>query len=360
MGSRKGHVGPEDDGQCDEVTTDGSRPRWRSRLLKVAIGLLASILVLALVVVIAFQVSYWPTTLLLRNLPAFNGDDPAAGQVEPPPGVHSSVDVVYRPGDEDGRMDVFSPEDAEEPLPTVVWVHGGAFVAGTKDGTATYLQTIAAHGYTTISVEYTKAPEEQYPYQLDQVADALAYVDAHAEELHVDPSRIVLGGDSAGGHIAAQTAMAISQPGYAEAAGLQRPIQADQLVGTVLMCGAYDLHLPDYDDGIMGRFQRDIIWAYTGQKDFLNSPSLAYASLPQHVTGELPPTFISAGNGDPLEAHSHSMAQALEEAGVDVDTLFFPADTDPPVPHEYQMALHTESAQLALTRVLDFLQARMQ
>src|SRR5690625_6783912 len=79
------------------------------------------------------------------------------------------------------------------------------------------------------------------------------------------------------------------------------------------MCGAYDLHLPDYDDGIMGRFQRDIIWAYTGQKDFLNSPSLAYASLPQHVTGELPPTFISAGNGDPLEAHSHSMAQALEE-----------------------------------------------
>src|SRR5699024_6189559 len=75
MGERKGHVGPEDDGQRDEVTTDGSRPRWRSRLLKVVIGLLASVLVLALVVVIAFQVSYWPTTLVLRNLPAFNGDD---------------------------------------------------------------------------------------------------------------------------------------------------------------------------------------------------------------------------------------------------------------------------------------------
>ncbi|WP_022917444.1 alpha/beta hydrolase [Ruania albidiflava] len=343
-----------------EVDDSGLPRRWPRRLLKVGIGLLTSILALALVVVIAFQVSYWPTTLLLRNLPAFNGDDPAAGQVAAPAGVSSSFDVVYRPGDEDGRMDVFWPEGEEGPLPTVVWVHGGAFVAGTKDGTTTYLQTIAARGYTTISVEYTKAPEEQYPYQLGQVADALAYVDAHAEELHVDPSRIVLGGDSAGGHIAAQTAMAISQPGYAEAAGLQRPLDAEQLVGTVLMCGAYDLHLPDYDDGITGRFQRDIIWAYTGQKEFLDDPALAYASLPQHVTGELPPTFISAGNGDPLEAHSHSMAQALAAAGADVDALFFPADTDPPVPHEYQVALHTEPAQLALTRVLDFLQAQVQ
>src|SRR5699024_5596891 len=127
-----------------EAGDSGTSRRWPRRLLKVGIGLVASILVLALVVVIAFQVSYWPTTLLLRNLPAFNGDDPAAGQVEPPPGVHSSIDVVYRPGDEDGRMDVFWPEDTDGPLPTVVWVHGGAFVAGTKDGAATYLQTIAA------------------------------------------------------------------------------------------------------------------------------------------------------------------------------------------------------------------------
>ncbi len=344
------------DGAAD-APTDRPVRRWRRRLLRAGIGLVATVVVLALAVVVAFQVSYWPTTLLLRNMPTFNGEDPADGQVAAPPGVQSTFDVVYRPGDPDGRMDVFWPEDAGEPLPALVWVHGGAFVAGTKDGTTTYLQTIAAHGYTIISVEYTKAPEQHYPYQLGQVADAIAYINEHALELHVDPSRIVIGGDSAGGHIAAQTAMAISQPGYAEAAGLQRPMAAQQLLGTVLMCGAYDLHLPDYDDGIMGRFQRDIIWAYTGEKDFLDDPTLEYASLPQHVTGDFPPTFISAGNADPLEPHSHSMAEALQAAGVPVDTLFFPPGTEPAVPHEYQMALHTEAAQLALDRVLDFLAA---
>lgn len=329
--------------------------RWRRRLRRITLSLLATVLVLVLAVVIAFQVSYWPTTVLLRNMPTFNGGEPGASQVDPPTGVQSTFDVVYRDGDRDGRLDVFWPEDTEGELPTVVWVHGGAFVAGTKEGAATYLQQLAAAGYTTVSVEYTKAPEEQYPYQMHQVADALAYIDAHAEELHVDTSRIVLGGDSAGGHIAAQTAMAISGPEHAEAAGLPRPIESDQLVGAVLMCGAYDLFLPDYDDGVMGRFQRDIIWAYTGEKDFLDNPRLAYASLPQHITDAFPPTFISAGNGDPLEPHSHSMAEALRAAGVSTDELFFPADTEPEVPHEYQFQLAEEPAQEAFARVLDFL-----
>lgn len=336
------------------------RPAWRRRLRRIVLTLLATVVVLALAVVIAFQVSYWPTTLLLRNMPTFNGGDPGAGQVDPPTGVQSTFDLVYRDGDPDGRMDVFHPEDTEGELPTVVWVHGGAFVAGTKDGTTTYLQLLAAAGYTTISVEYTKAPEEHYPYQVNQVADALAYIDAHAEELHVDASRIVLGGDSAGGHIAAQTAMAISEPQYAEAAGLPRPIGPDQLVGTVLMCGAYDLFLPDYDDGVMGRFQRDIMWAYTGEKHFLEDSHLAYASLPQHVTDAFPPTFISAGNGDPLEPHSHSMAEALQAAGVPTDELLFPADTEPAVPHEYQLQLAEEPAQEAFARVLDFLETYTQ
>jgi len=252
-------------------------------------------------------------------------------------------------------MDVFFPDGTDEGLPTVVWVHGGAFVAGTKDGTAAYAQILASHGYTVASVEYTKAPEGRYPHQLEQVSAAIEHLVTDAGRLHVDSDRIVLAGDSAGAHIASQTALAISDDAYAQAAGLPQAIPRSGLRGVVLACGPYDLTIPDYSDGLMGRVQRDILWAYTGEKDFEDDPVIGYASIPQHVTAAYPPTFITAGNGDPLEPHSHALADALQAQDVPVDALFFPAETEPPVGHEYQFDLDAEPGGQALDRILDFL-----
>ncbi|MCF4123360.1 alpha/beta hydrolase [Antribacter sp. KLBMP9083] len=330
--------------------------RRRGRLLRWTGWFGAGVLALVLALLVAFQVSYWPTTLLLRYSPKLNGTATLqALEKHVPEGVDGLVDEQYRDGDPDGRLDVFWPEDAAGPLPVVVWVHGGAFVAGTKDGTSAYLKILAAHGYTTVSVEYTKAPEAHYPYQVEQMAAALEHVVANADRFHADIARIVLAGDSAGAHLAAQTALAIADDGYAAAAGLPQPLDPAQVRGVVLACGAYDLTIPDYSDGLVGRLVRDILWAYTGEKDFDTDPRLAYASIPQHVTSSLPPMFITAGNGDPLEPHSRALATALQQQGVTTDTLFFPADREPVVPHEYQFDLDDEPGQEALQRILAFL-----
>jgi acetyl esterase/lipase len=314
------------------------------------------IAVLVIAVLVAFQVSYWPTTLLMRHSPDLNGQAALeALEAHVPDGVAGVRDEQYAPGDPDARVDVFFPEDTARPLPTVVWVHGGAFVAGTKDGTTAYAQILASHGYAVASVEYTKAPESRYPRQVEQVAAALGHLVGHADRLHVDPERIVLAGDSAGAHIAAQSALAISDDAYAEAAGLPQALDAAQLRGVVLACGAYDLTIPDYRDGLMGRVQRDLLWAYTGEKNFQDDPRIAYASLPQHVTTAFPPTFITAGNDDPLEPHSRALATALEEQDVQVDDLFFAADHRPAVGHEYQFDLDQPEGRQALDRILEFL-----
>lgn len=334
------------------------RVRRGHRALKWAGGVVAALLVLVLAVVVAFQVSYWPTTLLLRYSPDLNGTSALeALEQHVPDGVTGLIDEQYRQGDPDGRLDAFWPEDVAGPLPVVVWVHGGAFVAGTKDGTTAYLKILASQGYATVSVEYTKAPEAHYPRQMDQVAAALEHVAANADRYHADPDRIVLAGDSAGAHMAAQTALAISDDEYAAAAGLPQAVESDQLRGVVLACGAYDLTLPDYSDGIGGRLQRDILWAYTGERGFDSDPLISYASIPQHVTSSFPPVFVTAGNGDPLEQHSHALVSALREQGVEPDTLFFPADREPPVPHEYQFDLDQEPGPEALERILAFLEA---
>ncbi len=342
-----------DDGRpAGEQRARPGRPR---RLLRWVGRLGVAVLVLVLAVVVAFQVSYWPTTLLLRNLPDYNGTAALeALEKHVPDGVAGLVDEQYEAGDPDARLDAFWPEDADGPLPVVVWVHGGAFVGGTKEGTTAYLKILASHGFATVSVEYTKAPEEQYPYQVEQVAAALEHVVAHADRYHADPSRIVLAGDSAGAHLAAQTALTITDDGYADATGLPQPLDPDQLRGVVLASGAFDLTIPDYSDGLMGRFERDLLWAYTGEKDFDTDPRIAYASIPQHVSADLPPVFLTAGNDDLLEPHSRSLAAALDEVGVTTDTLFF-APGDEPTSHEYQFDLDHEPGREALRRILAFL-----
>ncbi len=341
-----------------EEVAGSPAPRRQARVPRWVWRAAAVLLVLALMIVVAFQVSYWPTTLLLRYSPDLNGTKALeALEKHVPDGVTGLIDEQYRQGDPDGRLDAFWPEDATGVLPVVVWVHGGAFVAGTKDGTTAYLKILAAQGYATVSVEYTKAPEAHYPHQVEQVAAALEHVVANAERFHADPDRIILAGDSAGALLAAQITLAISDDDYAAAAGLPQPVEHDQLRGTILACGAYDLTLPDYSDGLAGRLQRDILWAYTGEKGFDTDPRIAYASIPQHVTSSFPPVFITAGNGDPLEPHSHVLVEALTGQGVEVDSLFFPADHEPQVGHEYQFDLDQAAGRQALERILAFLAA---
>lgn len=73
------------------------------------------------------------------------------------------------------------------------------------------------------------------------------------------------------------------------------------------------------------------------------------------MTADFPPAFISAGNADPLLRHSTALAETLASHGVSVDSLFFPSDYAPGLPHEYQFNLDTDAGRLALDRSGAFL-----
>src|SRR4051794_20430513 len=144
----------------------------------------------------------WPSALLIRAV--FDrgaGRASAALEKYVPGDLVEVVDEAYDIASPDGRLDVFRPPRAE-PLPTVVWVHGGAFVSGSKGDVANYLRVLAGRGFTTVGVDYSIAPGSRYPTPVRQVAAALAHLVDHADRLGVDPGRIVLAGDSAGAQIA--------------------------------------------------------------------------------------------------------------------------------------------------------------
>jgi len=326
---------------------------------------LAGILSAVVVVSIVFAASPWPSALLIRGIFEENANKMAARMAPfAPDGITSQLDLQYAEGSTEPMvsasdfttLDVFYPEGTSEPLGTVIWTHGGAWISGNKSNDRTYFELLAQAGYTVVGLNYTYGPEAEYPTAVHELNQAHRFIVANAESLNVDPSRIVLAGDSAGSQLSSQMANLITNPEYAEEMGITTALQPEQLRGMVLNCGVYDLSSMFGSKGILGWGDDMSLWAYTGDRNIETSPAVAQMSSINFVTAEFPPTYISGGNADPLtEGNSKPFAAKLRSLGVPVDELFWPADYTPKLPHEYQFRLDLQAGQDALQRTIAFL-----
>lgn len=304
-------------------------------------------------IVAAFAVSPWPSVLLIGM--AFAGNDAAseaALERHVPAGIVFQNDLRYGSGP-DEVLDLVHPEKSDGSLPLVVWVHGGGFIGGSKDGVANYLKILASNGFAVAGINYSTAPASTYPTPVRQASAALAFLVGNSEELGIDPGRIVLAGDSAGAQIAAQTAMIVVDDGYARSVDIEPAIRAEQLRGTVLVSGAYDMTGLNVQGGAAGWFVQTVLWSYSGVRDFMNDDDFLKASITPNVTASFPPTFITSGDADPLEPQARALFRRLDDLGVDTTSLFFEAGTG--LQHEYQFNLDTEEGQRAYRELAQFL-----
>lgn len=320
----------------------------------VPLALLVALLILGLV---AF-LSPWPAALLIRAV-FEDGARQTQAEIKPyiPADVDARLGLSYGAPGTDQTFDLFRPSGVSGPLPTVVWIHGGAWISGSSANVNPYAQILASHGYAVASLNYTLAPEASYPTALIQLNAALGHLVDNARELGLDPDRIVLAGDSAGSNLASQVAVLTTSPAYADLIGLEPAIDADRLRGMLLNCGVYDVSgIPDAP-GLTGWGFRVALWAYIGAKDWLNHPGGQEMSTLNYVTADFPTTWITGGNGDPLtKTQSIPLADKLDGLGVDVTRLFYPDDHEPSLPHEYQFHLDFEDAHSALHDALEFLE----
>ncbi|MCU1514796.1 MAG: alpha/beta hydrolase [Microbacteriaceae bacterium] len=317
----------------------------------------------ALVLGVAFTVvsvlSPWPASLLIRALFESGGQKTAAEMLPhvPKTGVTGQLDVSYGTHGKDTTFDIFAPTGTTTPLPTVVWIHGGAWISGSKEQVDPYVKIIAARGFTTVALNYTVSPEATYPTALKQLNDALGFLVKNAAKYNIDPDRIVIAGDSAGANLTSQLASLVTSPKYATTVGIQPSLTPEQLRAVVLDCGIYDVKgIPDVP-GLVGWGFRTALWAYIGQKDWSAEPGGQQMGVLDDVTSAFPTTWISGGNGDPLtDSQSKPLAARLTSLGVDVTPVFYPKSTTPELPHEYQFHLDMPRAQTALESTVTFLQ----
>ena len=323
------------------------RSGWRSAVAKLALGALR----------VTLAVSPRPMALLLRREFAASGAE-RADRLRPmaPQEIQVVRDQVYGPHP-DCRYDVYLPEDAGRTghrLPVLMWVHGGAFVGGSKDELDYYFRALAATGLCVVGVGYSLAPESTYPTPVRQTLAALHHVEAHAADLHADPGQILLAGDSAGSHISAQLAAVITSPSYARMIGVDPTVAPDRLRGVVLCCGIYDF-VTAATDPRMKTFMLACGWAYSGVKDFLADPYfIRTTAVADHITEAFPPTFLTVGNVDPLRSQTEGLQVVLDRAGVRTESLTYAAEHQPPLSHEYQFDLALADARMALERITSF------
>lgn len=214
---------------------------------------------------------------------------------------------MYYPADGSGR-----------PLPAYIYSHGGGFVVGDLDMVETICRTICRDaGVVVVSIDYRLAPEHPFPAGLEDVIAAARWISQNSTEFGIDKGRLAIGGDSAGGNLAAAAAQHF-------AANAEVAFRYQVLVYPVtdLTCSQ-----PSYKDlGTGYPLTLDRMRFYISQ--YLREPGQAADArasplLAQSFAG-LPPALVVVAGLDPLVDEGLAYAQKLREAGIEATTVEVP------------------------------------
>ncbi len=130
------------------------------------------------------------------------------------PQVRTVPNVVYeRANGWSGTLDVYA-QRATAPVPAVIWIHGGGWVEGAKETAILRLVPVLEMGYSVVNVEYRLANTSLAPAAIEDCRCALRWIAAHAQTYNIDAARLIVAGDSAGGHLALMTGMLQTKDGF--------------------------------------------------------------------------------------------------------------------------------------------------
>lgn len=313
-------------------------------------------------VLFVFRVSPAPGAWVIRSVFDRNSAKTLAAleKHQPSIAITSTLDQQYRKNDTDAKLDVYYPTSTPKGtvLPVIIWTHGGAWISGDKSNDTPYFKLLAAEGFTVVALDYSLAPEHQYPTPVHQLNDAYTYLQKNASRFHIDANKFILAGDSAGAQLTSQMGAIVTNPEYARTVGITPSLKPSQLKGLVLNCGIYmmdGLTEPDPTLPKLIGWGDDIsVWAYSGTKDF-SDPVIKQMSAYYHVTKDYPPVYITGGNADPLtNAQAKPFADLLTSLGVKVTENFFADDHKPALPHEYQFNLDNQDGVAAFQKTIEF------
>lgn len=250
-------------------------------------------------------------------------------------------DVSYA---EDGaaahQLDVVTPRNADsevgKALPVYVYFHGGGWTSGDKSALTKYCANQAAGGMVVVNVNYRTPPRFHMGHVLHDANSAVEWVSTHIRNYGGDPECVVLGGDSAGGQIAALLTAATLRPELAAHYSLHPALPGQHLKGLVQHCSVVDFSVFFQRGFIMslnfvrmllpsaGQVRSRIRNPYTTRKAAEQLKDAAgFMSPIEWLDGRFPPVFVTTSERDFLYEANVNFITRLEEHNVPVDSLIY-------------------------------------
>jgi len=240
-----------------------------------------------------------------------------------------AANVVYNVASgQELKLDVYRPRDAAAPVPVAMFIHGGGWVAGSKEGSVLYALEFQEMGMAVVNVEYRLAKVAEAPAAVEDCRCALRWIIRNAEKYKFDVNRIVVVGGSAGGHLALMTGMAN------RAAGFDRSCPAEEKVrwtgsetGEAKVAAIINYFgITDVNDMLEdGGNPRGYAIEWVGNRNDVARIASKVSPL-TYVRAGLPPILTIHGDADKLVPVSHArrLHEALQKAGATSELLILP------------------------------------
>ena len=232
------------------------------------------------------------------------------------------TNIVYHTANNyQNKLDVYTPVEAAGPTPVVIVIHGGGWVEGTKEERVLEMLPYLQMGFAAVNVEYRLGSVSLAPAAVQDCRCALHWVFTNAKKYNFDPTRVVLQGGSAGGHLALITGM------VTPAAGFDRECQThDEIYSSVESPTSRDPHvaaivnwfgITDALDELHGSNAKGYAVAWLGDQP--NVEEIAKRVSPiNYVTSNVPPIITIHGDKDSLVPYEQAVRlhKALDAAKV--------------------------------------------
>ncbi|WP_159648901.1 alpha/beta hydrolase [Erysipelothrix aquatica] len=309
-----------------------------------------------LAVFVVNQVTPWPFDMMFR---AFNSQNKNAITLGPYENDIAHV-VAQEPlsipvdGFPDAKITIYDiPNNQTKPL--VFFIHGGGWILGDSTQLESLGKLIASRGYVVASLDYSLAPEYTYPTPVHQALEALSYLNQNAESYNIDTANVFIGGNSAGAQLSSQIAAITTRPDLQSNFPVTSYIEPSQLKGLLLLNGVYNFDsvgkagFPGF-----GMFA----WSYTGKKHYTEYDRIRELSTVYNIDAHYPPTFITAGDADPLEAQSFEFDLKLRDNKIPVTSVYWTGSHEN-LNHDYFFDLSKKPSQEMFETMMQFMQQNL-
>lgn len=250
---------------------------------------------------------------------------------------------------------VYPNDKRKKVVGTIIYVHGGGFVSGSKDVVEEnpyFLDWLRA-GFQIIALDYSLAPDYPYPAALKQVSYCVQKLIEDKDKLGINPRKLIFMGDSAGASLAGQFLLSQTNESYGKRFGIPSFLskRGARACGFISLSGLLDC-TRFHKTGLEENDETFLSWGrdYFQEEEFYSGKKAAETKLEDYLTKNFPPTFLSDAGIGSFRDQAYDFKEKCEALGISVSSYFPEGD----LPHDYELHVDLPEAEEALQEQIDF------